>query len=228
MKLTEIHHITPEERNVIENWIRTFGIGKPNYTIHPETGVVDVYQKSVVIEHQDFTHLPIKFGILDGCFTVKSCAQLITLEGCPPVVDYAFNCVNNPKLTSAVGAPQIVKDDVTFKTCPITSFEGFPKDITGDLLINDLKIKTFSGINKWIKSITGEIIIGADCYVYHNGMLGLMLIRKLKSIKSDPMTKFIPQHEAIQIINKHLTGDRILTECQIELQDSGFQEYARL
>jgi hypothetical protein len=227
MKLIEIHHITPETRNDIEDWIRTFGISKPNYNIHPETGVVDVYQ-SVVIKNQGFTSLPIKFGVLAGCFTIKFCTNLTSLDGCPQIVDNTFNCSNNPQLTSAVGGPQIVREGVHIKSCPIKSFEGFPKEIINSLYINDLKINTFSGINKWIKSITDSILIGADCYMYHNGMMGLMLIRNLKRVISTPFTNHIVQHEAIQIINKHLAGDRFVTECQLELQDAGFQEYAKL
>jgi hypothetical protein len=64
--------------------------------------------------------------------------------------------------------------------------------------------------------------------MYHNGMMGLMLIRNLKRVISTPFTNHIVQHEAIQIINKHLAGDRFVTECQLELQDAGFQEYAKL
>jgi hypothetical protein len=227
MKLTEIHHITDEEQREILFWLQEFKIGKPNYNIHLETGVVDVYQ-NVIIEHQSFEVLPIQFGVLAGNFTIRSCADLNTLERCPSIVDNRFICLNNPALLSAKYGPQLVKNGVTFKSCPITSFEGFPKEIIGDLYINNLKINTFSGINKYIKSITGNIQIGADCYVYHNGMMGLMLIRNLKSIKSEPMTKFIPQHEAMQIINNHLAGDRFVTECQLELQDAGFAEYAKL
>lgn len=227
MKLIEIQQISQDELKEIDASVRSLGIGKPNYNIHPDTGIVDVYQ-SVVIENQGFTRLPIKFGVLAGCFTIKLCPNLTTLEGCPPIVDHAFNCVSNSKLISATGAPQIIKNEANFKSCPITSFEGFPKEIIGNLIIKDLAINTFSGVNKHIKSITGSIDVGSHIYMYHKGMMGLMLIRNLKSIKSDPLSNFIPQHEAIQIINKHLRGDRSGPDCQLELLDAGFEEYAKL
>jgi len=58
------------------------------------------------------------------------------------------------------------------------------------------------------------------------------LIRKLKRVSImqhlHPPSTGIHIDEAINIINKHLAGDRLVTECQLELQDAGLAEYAKL
>lgn len=61
-----------------------------------------------------------------------------------------------------------------------------------------------------------------------SNILGIMLIKNLKNIEFMFKTKTNEYEEIENIINRHLKSDRDILECQEELIDKGFKQYAKL
>lgn len=100
----------------------------------------------------------------------------------------------------------------------LTSLEGFPR-IVKNLDIRGTAITSLVGISDVIKQV--EIILLPFCI--KEGGLGLLLIEGLKVINVDKMCK------AFEIIQKYLgKGEDGLIECQSELIEAGYEEYAIL
>lgn len=74
-----------------------------------------------------------------------------------------------------------------------------------------------SNVHKHIKYVGETFSINPN---YKNPILGVLLIEGIKD--------FIGVKSIEPILNKHLQGDRDILECQEELIDNGFKEYARL
>lgn len=207
----------------IGDWLKTQDIA--NYTIDPNTYVVDVVGE-VQLGSFHNTKLPVKFGTIDGDFIINGCG-LTTLENCPNIVKGRFACHHNKALKSAVGGPEYVYGSADFENCPLTSIAGLPREVHGDLDLSGTKITSFAGIHKIIKLIDGRLHLGRTGLKITDSIAGLILIRKLTSVESDfgyphPITS------ALSILNKHLEGDRSGVDCQIEMQDAGLSNFAKL
>jgi hypothetical protein len=117
----------------------------------------------------------------------------------------------------------------------VTSLEGFPQYIDGNVDIAAFTELNYSKVYNYIKEITGFIIINAK---YEGPMLGFLKIKGLQSISYDFVysKKFNSYVEvsksrfkqAIDIVNKYLKTDRDILGCQDELIENGLSEYAKL
>jgi hypothetical protein len=121
-------------------------LGLKNWTLNPETGLVDV-DGDVNISKMNLTSIPIRFGVVTGDF---SCYEnnLITLDGSPKQVGGTFYCDNN-KITSLVGGPT----SVTSYNCAsnkLVNFEGSPDKVKGFFHANLNPLKSLIGSPKWI------------------------------------------------------------------------------
>ena len=134
-----------------------------------------------------------------------------------------FICDDND-LTSLKGAPKTVNGHFSCADNDLTSLKGAPKIITGDFVCSNNALTSLHDIHKYIKDIGGGIWFSNNPITSH--ILGLLLIKNLKSINLDGLTGNLL--EASKIINKHLASRRDLIDCQEELISSGFKEYAKL
>lgn len=120
------------------------------------------------------------------------------------------------------GGPIEIKGDCTFQLGynQISSFDGAPRKIRGSLMLHRNKFSSISGIQKHIDELEGELyLVDNDI---RGGLLGLLLVKKLKRVTLGGRLQ-----EVEKIINKYLPeGDMI--DCQNELYDAGFGEYAKL
>ena len=101
----------------------------------------------------------------------------------------------------------------------ITSLEGIPPSINGNVYFANNKIKSLHNIHKQIKHINGGISFIGNPITSH--VLGLLLIDGLKMV-------FLDNTKVEAIINNHLRGERDVFACQEELIEAGFDEFAKL
>ena len=154
-----------------------------------------------------------------NCFNRK----LTSLKGAPKTVNGDFYCYDN-NLTSLKGAPTFVNGGFNCCDNDITSFEGASTTVNGYFWYNDNKLASLHNIHKHNKEIGKTIWFANNPITSH--ILGLLLIKKLKAINIDLLTDDLL--EASKIINKHLSLDRDVIDCQEELISAGLKEYAKL
>lgn len=155
--------------------------------------------------------------------------DLTSLEGCPTVIHGEFACSDNKKLSSLKGMPQEGVSSVYVRGCNLTSLEGIPREIWGELICADNPITSLKGIHKIIDEIRDKIYLPVTIKSNILGLLKITSLRQIIFLSSD-------QHknedlEKIQaIINNYLpnpTSSEII-DCQNELIEAGFEEYAEL
>lgn len=180
-----------------------------------------------------------------GSATTFNNRMLKSLVGGPATVEEDFNVAHN-KLTSLEGAPSFPLDnggmatgnficsfnqltslegapyavfDFTCNYNKLTSLEGCPKYINGTLNISDNLLSNLKDIHKHIQEVGQIIMLTGNPLKSH--VLGLLKIEELTSIIFSDNVKLE------RIINKYLPEGDIF-ECQQELIDAGFEEYAQL
>ena len=153
--------------------------------------------------------------------------NLMSLEGAPKKIQGNFYCGFNSNLGSLKGAPQNGVEAFNCGNCNLTSLEGAPKKINGIFSCEGNPITSLKGIHNIIEEINGDCTFPDSI---ESNILGLLKIKNLKSVyffdKNNGRTKL----QIVEIINKYLpnpTTDKII-DCQNELIDAGFEEYADL
>ena len=186
----------------------------------------------------------------EGDFSITDLQNLESLDGCPETINGRFSCIMCHSITSLVGGPEKVLGDYDCSMCTsLESLVGSPKYIKGTLHLtgcNRLKsldgitphicgnldlgssysqsqFVTLKDIHKHIKKMDGNYsVIYAGKLASH--VLGVLLIDGCKRLLFDNL-------DVCKIINKYLnepfTPHR-LYDCQDELIEAGFEEYAQL
>lgn len=119
---------------------------------------------------------------------------LSTLKGSPTQVDGNFNCSRNF----------------------LTSLEGAPSEIAGNFICNGNKLTSLKGIASSIKLIKGTASFLSNPIKDVFSVLGVFKIKHVTNVELD-------DKKAEAIINTHLKGDRNLFDCQIELEEAGYE-----
>ena len=231
MKLNEI---VQTEIEIIEKFLSNHNIS--NYTIRND-GKVDI-DGNVNLEFYHLLELPIEFGNVTGNFWCSN-NNLKSLDGSPDIVDGDFYCVACHDLKSLEGGPKIVKGNYTITSCHgLKSLKGCPEEIGGKFKIENCS--SLPSLNYGPKSVGGSY----DCYhclavtnidglaKQINGELLIREIPKLKKYLKIFNTKGITRVELTNkklqaIINKYLPK-RDMLNCQDELIEAGFEEYAEI
>ena len=156
---------------------------------------------------------------------ISNC-NLTSLEGAPKKIDGQFDCSSNKNLTSLKGMPQEGVIDIDFSNCNISSLEGAPKKIYGNVYADSNPIISLKNVHKIIEEINGKIFLPESI---ESNILGLLKIKNLKSINFKNLI-FEGNFELSKIINKYLPNPSPsqIIDCQNELIDAGFEEYAEL
>lgn len=99
--------------------------------------------------------------------------------------------------------------------------------MAGFLNIYKNPIHSFEGIHKHFKGgFVFDIKIPKDL---ESNILGLLLINQLDKIIIDIQdVKTSNLQPVVDIINRHLKADKDILECQEELLENGFKDYAKL
>lgn len=148
--------------------------------------------------------------------------QLSTLEYAPTTVRRFFVCSGN-RLTTLKGAPSKVQDgpfDCSHNQ--LSSLEYCPKEVHGAFDAAHNMIGTLKDIHKHLRKMNGTFYIGGNPLV--SNVLGILLVDGCDAIQMD-------NREVMAILNKYLPNKRgraAIYDCQDELINAGFEEYAQL
>jgi hypothetical protein len=161
--------------------------------------------------------------LVAGDFICENCVSLKTLEGAPDEV-YSFQIKKCVSLTSLKGSPKKVNNNYNADYCEkLSSIEGVTSDIDGYFSVSFCKsLTSFKDIHKHIKRINGDIY--ADGSGVKSHILGVMLIEGCQKLVID-------DHGVRDIVNKWLRepmSKQRMINCQSELIEAGFEEYAQL
>lgn len=103
----------------------------PEKAIIHSDGSVD-YMGDVSFENKNIEKLPIHFNRVTGCFNVRHCRKLKTLEGSPKWVGGWFGCIDCRKIETMEGAPLEVGDWFSCAQCEkLKTLKGGPKKVGG-------------------------------------------------------------------------------------------------
>ena len=157
--------------------------------------------------------------------------HLSSLEGGPAEITGQYDCQDN-NLKSLKGAPMSC-GEFSCSGNELTSLKYAPRRVNGHFACSTNRITSLEGIHEFIDEINGDFYATKNDIISH--VLGLLLIKGLsKAWIGSPLDKHdrIKLNRSVsQILNKHLPntkGNRGVLECQNELIDAGFDEYAQL
>jgi hypothetical protein len=141
---------------------------------------------------------------------------ITSLKGCPEKIGGIFDCSYN-KLTSLEGCPKEINGSFNCSQNMITSLQFGPSKVRGKYKCVKNKLTNLHDIFKLIVSCTSLSFVGNPIKSH---ILGLLKIENLEEV-------FLDNEEVEEIINKYLPlGD--IFDCQEELIEAGFEEYAKL
>ena len=143
--------------------------------------------------------LPVQFGLCYASLILDRCG-LISLEGCPRVVQGRFTANKNP-LKDMTGGPLEVSGRVGFRQeVPVLSLAGFPNQVGEHVSLNYHKNLP---LLRTLNCKEGVMLYGSN-----------VRLRERKEVED--------------IINKYQgQGKRAMFDCQKELEDAGFEGNAR-
>jgi hypothetical protein len=145
-------------------------------------------------------------GIFD-CRRSAELSKLTSLEGAPSMIyggNFADFLCNGNKITSLEHGPKQVGGDYWCHDNSLTSLEGVASLIGGELNARTNKIASLHNIHKMVKSVGRSIDVNDN--PIKECVLGLLKIKNLARVWMD-----------------HNRDD-----CQAELIEAGFDEYAKL
>lgn len=167
------------------------------------------------------------FETSNKSFTVE---DYLKEQGNPPYDDplHGNLDIRNTKVTSLKGCPSVVNGNCIIDFSNISSFEFSPKSIHGNMTCFDSDFSSLKDIHKHIHQIDGNLsFVSLVATKIKSNVLGLMLIKGLNKVLVNNSAGKDMFREVADIINKHLPGGDIV-ECQSDLIDAGFEEYAKL
>jgi hypothetical protein len=157
-----------------------------------------------------------------GGLTLYDCTGLTSLKGAPKKIDGTFECSGCP-IISLEGFPQEGVYDVLCRHTNISSLQGIAREINGSLFLEDNhNLTSLKNIHKFIDTIDGTIFF--SCEHVKSNVLGVLKIKGLYGVEAEGNA------ELNEILNRYLpnpTPDKII-DCQNELIEAGFEEYAEL
>jgi len=130
--------------------------------------------------------------------------------------------VDNFEIESLVGSPYEVTGNYDCGDNKLISFEGISPIIGRNIHASNNKFESLKDIEKHIKKMKGVLLL-MGCPIKSH-VLGLLKIDGLRGVGFD--TQFVPS-EVNEILNRHLKNGKDLLDCQSELIDAGFYEYAK-
>ncbi len=148
--------------------------------------------------------------------------QLTSLKGSPKeILGGQFACSFN-KLTSLKYSPEQVQLYFECSNNKLTSIEFVPKIIGSYLDCENNQITSLKNIHKYIDKMDGSLYFDRNPIKSH--VLGVLLVNGCSFIE-------LSNTKIQEILNKYLRqnkGREALYDCQEELINAGFEEYAQL
>lgn len=198
-----------------------------------EKGLVNVELGAYMRRSTQNGLLPVKFGRIFGDFSIAN-AKLVSLDGCPRIVDGHFDCSYN-QLKSLVHSPQ----DVESFDCSnnlLTSLEGAPPAGTEEFVCNSNLLpdltsapatKYLAALNNPFQNFRGtpsHIESVAVTWRRDLPLLGLLTVKDI-NIHFHNGTHY---DEIEQILKQYASQGRAgMIDCKRELVAAGFEGNAR-
>jgi hypothetical protein len=177
----------------------------------------DIKIKNGVMIPNQFPNKVINFG----CTGLK---QLTSLKNCPNQVGHNFNC-RSTSITSLEFSPKIIDRWFICHNTKITSLDHAPLKCYG-FACDGNNILHLKGIGRSYLKECFELWLPETI---KSNILGLCQIKNLKTIYIQDynitVVKSGDLYEAIEIVKKYLNKD--IDECQEELIQNGFNDYAK-
>lgn len=136
--------------------------------------------------------------------------------------------IGNNGLKTLVGCPDRVENDFGCSWNDIKNFEGAPKFVGGDFSSRGNKqITSLHDFHKYVHEIHGMMTISFE--LIKDSILGLLLVKGLRRVVNVGKAGGA-RYEVFDILNKHLPskGKQSVFDCQEELMNEGYDEYAKL
>jgi len=146
---------------------------------------------------------------------------LTSLEGAPSSVGGYFDVFGN-QLTSLKFGPRKVGANFVVTKNKLTSLEFAPETVDGSFGCSHNQLTSLKDIHKILKKVNGTFY--ADHNPIKSHVLGLLLIPGCEEVT-------LENRDVQAILNKYLPntrGNKALLECQSELLDAGFEDFAQL
>ena len=149
-------------------------------------------------------------------------SQLASLIGGPFDVGGVFDCSDN-QLISLEGAPSKVGGDFLCNSNQLTSLDGVLLSIGGSFECRSNRLTTLKDIHKKIKQMKG--CLNFDDNPLESHVLGVLFVEGCSYFS-------FYNWKVERIINKYLPRNQkdkgIHMDCQNELLDAGFEDFAQL
>jgi hypothetical protein len=152
-----------------------------------------------------------------NCHKLKS---LTSLENCPEEINGCFDCTST-NITSLEFAPKIVHKDFICVGTKITSLDGAPLKCD-KFICSHNNILHLKGIGRSYLKECNTLILPDTL---KSNILGLCRVKKLEYILISQKLQNNESHKAFEIVKKYLNTDG--SECQEELIQNGFNDYAK-
>ncbi len=151
------------------------------------------------------------------CFS----SGLTSLKGIAKFILSNIDCSHN-KLKSLDYLPDMINGSLDCSYNELTSFDDIECSISEDLIGTGNKIQSLHNIHKHLKAVNGKLFLRNNPLSSH--ILGVLLI--------EGCTEIIIDNKDVQnIVNSYLPnkkGREAIFDCQDELINAGFEEYAQL
>jgi hypothetical protein len=183
-----------------------------------ENQLIDIYPLDIKIENGIM--IPNQFPDKVEYFNCFELEQLTSLENCPKEVESQFFC-DKTSITSLRGCPKIVGNCFSCQETNITSLEYAPLKCN-KFKCGNTNILHLKGIGRSYLKECKEIELPITI---KSNILGLCRVKNLINIDSVNRSRSLDLWEAIKIISKYLETDG--SECQEELIQNGFNDYAK-
>ena len=168
---------------------------------------------------KDGSHLTITNGVFD-----LDRLGLRSLKGCPQRVDGDF-CCNHNHLTTLEGGPTWVGGYYMVRHNKLENVDNIAEHIGGSLGLENNNLAGLHNIHKHLKFIKGNIYLANN--PVKGFLLGTLLIKACQSV----WTTRGQQNKLTQILNNYLPntkGNQAVMQCQTELIEADYRDYARL
>jgi hypothetical protein len=138
---------------------------------------------------------------------------------------FSFSCWNLKNLTSLENSPKEITQFFNCQETNITSLDGAPLKINGIMFCDETNILHLKGIGRSYLKECGSLYLPNTV---KSNILGLCRVKNLNNITIRNNSANVESgdlFEAIEIVKKHLnTGG---SDCQEELMQNGFNDYAK-
>lgn len=131
-----------KDKKEIEAWFEENEMDTP-YFIHDDLSVS--FYEHAYFNNIEMQALPFNINTVHQGLTLSGCG-LVSLKGCPKVINGSFDCSIN-KLTSLEFCPEIIKGEFICNYNELTSLEFSPLEVGGRIDYRQNKLTSLEGMN---------------------------------------------------------------------------------